>query len=58
MNVQQTCTKKPLLKGVLTVKRKWSQTESWKERNSTGNGKNVGKQMNTDRKHTTTVVQM
>ena len=51
--------KKPLLKGVLTVKRKWSQTESWKEeRKSTGNGKNVGKQMNTDRKYMTTVVQM
>ena len=28
------------------------------ERNSTGNGKNVGKQMNTDRKYMTIVVQM
>ena len=50
---------KKLLKGVLTIKRKWSQMESGKEeRNSTGNGKNVGKQMNTDRKYMTIVVQM
>ena len=28
------------------------------ERNSTGNSKNVGKQMNTDRKYMTIVVQM